>query len=97
MPLLRPIIFFMVITGIIASLNAFTEIYAMTAGGPQVVIAGETVGSTSVAGYYLFKQFDAGNYGYAAAISYMLLIITLGITWLQQWLLNRGSAPEVKK
>jgi ABC-type sugar transport system permease subunit len=45
---------------------------------------GETVGSTSVAGYYLFKQFEAGNYGYAAAISYMLLIITLGITWLQQ-------------
>ena len=40
-PLLRPIIFFMVITGIIGSLNAFTEIYAMTAGGPQVVVGGE--------------------------------------------------------
>ncbi|HMM60007.1 MAG TPA: sugar ABC transporter permease, partial [Candidatus Rifleibacterium sp.] len=66
-PLLRPIIIFMVITGVIGSLNAFTEIYAMTSGGPQVVMGGETVGSTSVAGYYLFKQFDSGNYGYAAA------------------------------
>lgn len=80
LPLLRPIMFFMIITGVIGALNAFTEIYAMTAGGPQTVIGGETVGSTSVAGYYLFKQFNAGNYGYAAAISYMLLIITLTIT-----------------
>lgn len=93
-PLLRPIIVFMGITGVIGALNAFTEIYAMTSGGPQVVIGGETVGSTSVAGYYLYKQFESGNYGYAAAISYMLLIITLGITWLQQRFAARKSAQE---
>ncbi len=96
-PLLRPIIIFMVITGVIGSLNAFTEIYAMTSGGPQVVMGGETVGSTSVAGYYLFKQFDSGNYGYAAAISYMLLIITLGITWLQQKFAARNEGMEARK
>jgi ABC-type sugar transport system permease subunit len=96
-PLLKPIIVFMGITGVIGALNAFTEIYAMTSGGPQVVIGGETVGSTSVAGYYLYKQFESGNYGYAAAISYMLLIITLGITWLQQRLAARKSAQEVGK
>ncbi len=84
LPLLQPIIFFMVITGIIGSLNAFTEIYAMTAGGPQIVIGEETLGSTSVAGYYLYKQFEGGRFGYAAAISYVLLAITLGITWIQQ-------------
>lgn len=84
LPLLQPIIFFMVITGIIGSLNAFTEIYAMTAGGPQLVIGEETLGSTSVAGYYLYKQFEGGRYGYAAAISYVLLAITLVITWIQQ-------------
>ncbi|OIP25975.1 hypothetical protein AUK22_07400 [bacterium CG2_30_54_10] len=84
LPLLRPILFFMVVTGIIGSLNAFTEIYAMTAGGPQVVVAGETLGSTSVVGYYLYKQFEAGRYGYAAAISYVLLALTLMLTFLQQ-------------
>lgn len=84
LPLLQPIIFFMVITGIIGSLNAFTEIYAMTAGGPQIVVGEETLGSTSVAGYYLYKQFEGGRYGYAAAISYVLLAITLFITWIQQ-------------
>ena len=93
-PLLKPIIFFMVITGVIGSLNAFTEIYAMTAGGPQVVIGGEAVGSTSVAGYYLFKQFDAGNYGYAAAISYIMLIITLGITYIQQKLTAKKAGAK---
>jgi len=84
LPLLQPIIFFMIITGIIGSLNAFTEIYAMTAGGPQIVIGEETLGSTSVAGYYLYKQFEGGRYGYAAAISYVLLAITLLVTWVQQ-------------
>ncbi|MBF0405961.1 MAG: sugar ABC transporter permease [Candidatus Riflebacteria bacterium] len=83
LPLLKPILFFMGVTGIIGSLNAFTEIYAMTAGGPQIVMGGETLGSTSVAGYYLFKQFEGGRYGYAAAISYVLLVITLGFTWIQ--------------
>ena len=83
-PLLRPILTFMLVTGIIGSLNAFTEIYAMTAGGPQVVLGNETLGSTSVAGYYLYKKFEAGEFGYAAAISYVLLALTLGLTYLQQ-------------
>ncbi len=84
LPLLKPILVFMVITGVIGSLNAFTEIYAMTSGGPQVVIGDETLGSTTVSGYYLYKQFEAGKYGYAAAISYVLLILTLIITFLQR-------------
>jgi ABC-type sugar transport system permease subunit len=96
-PLLRPILGFMVITGLIGSLNAFTEIYAMTAGGPQLVVGGETVGSTSVAGYYLFKQFNAGNYGYAAAISYMLLIITLVITGVQQKIAGKKNNDGGKR
>ncbi len=95
-PLLRPIIVFMGITGVIGALNAFTEIYVMTSGGPQVVVGGDTVGATQVAGYYLYKQFDAGNYGYAAAISYMLLIITLGITWIQQRFAERSEAKGAK-
>lgn len=95
-PLLRPIIVFMGITGVIGALNAFTEIYVMTSGGPQVVVGGDTVGATQVAGYYLYKQFDAGNYGYAAAISYMLLIITFGITWIQQRFAERSEAKGAK-
>ncbi|MFW5782499.1 MAG: carbohydrate ABC transporter permease, partial [Candidatus Muiribacteriaceae bacterium] len=61
LPLLKPILLFMVITGVIASLNAFTEIYVMTSGGPNVTISesvpffgGTTQGATKVTGYYLF-------------------------------------------
>ncbi|MFZ2956498.1 MAG: sugar ABC transporter permease [Candidatus Ozemobacteraceae bacterium] len=92
LPLLKPILFFMGVTGIIGALNAFTEIYAMTAGGPQIVIGGETLGSTQVAGYYLYKQFEGGRYGYAAAISYVLLAITLLLTYLQKKFLSNEKA-----
>ncbi|MBI3037915.1 sugar ABC transporter permease [bacterium] len=84
LPLLRPIIFFMFITGIIGSLNAFSEIYAMTSGGPQIVLGEETLGSTTVSGFYLYQQFESGQYGYAAAISYVLLMVTVILTWIQQ-------------
>ena len=70
--------------------------YAMTSGGPSTVLSGlgKTVDSTSVAGYYLYKQFDAGNYGYAAAISYIMLIITLGITYIQQKLAAKKAGAK---
>lgn len=89
LPMLKPILFFMVITGIIGSLNAFTEIYVMTSGGPNVTISesvpffgGTTQGATKVTGYYLFRKFRDLKLGYAAAISYVLLFITIFITFL---------------
>ncbi|MGM0607617.1 MAG: carbohydrate ABC transporter permease [Candidatus Muiribacteriota bacterium] len=89
LPMLKPIILFMVITGFIASLNAFTEIYIMTSGGPNVTISesvpffgGTTQGATRVTGYHLFRNFRSLKLGYAAAISYVLLFITIFITFL---------------
>ncbi|MBA3051920.1 sugar ABC transporter permease [bacterium] len=80
-PLVKPIILFLVIMGTIGSLNAFTEIYSMTQGGPYVVeFMGGIQGATKVSGYYLFEKWETMNYGYAAAVSYILLVITLGIS-----------------
>ena len=89
LPLVVPIILFLIITGTIGALNAFAEIYAMTGGGPQMVVAGKTVGATNVSGYYLFRQFERMNYGYAASISYFLLAITLTISYINVKLLHR--------
>ena len=89
LPLVVPIILFLIITGTIGALNAFSEIYAMTGGGPQMVVAGKTVGATNVSGYYLFRQFERMNYGYAASISYFLLAITLTISYINVKLLHR--------
>ncbi|HPB32880.1 MAG TPA: sugar ABC transporter permease, partial [Candidatus Sumerlaeota bacterium] len=84
LPLVRPIILFMVITGLVGSLNAFTEIYAMTnnTGGPSMSFLGEALRAGRISGYHLYRTFDDGFYGRAAAISYILLLIALVISWL---------------
>jgi ABC-type sugar transport system permease subunit len=81
-PLLRPIIFFLVITGMVASLNAFAEIYAMTddTGGTSLEVAGTTLQSARISGYHLYKVFDASMYGQAAAISFVLLVIAVAVS-----------------
>ena len=49
-PLVKPIILFLTITGTIAVLNAFSEIYAMTnnTGGPAMEFMGETVRTRNI-------------------------------------------------
>ncbi|MCB2154561.1 sugar ABC transporter permease [bacterium] len=82
-PLLRPIILFLSITGMVGTLNAFSEIYAMTdnTGGASIQIAGHTLQSGRISGYHLFRVFDDSYYGQAAAISFVLLAIALVIAY----------------
>ncbi|MFH1502368.1 MAG: sugar ABC transporter permease [Candidatus Eisenbacteria bacterium] len=81
LPLVKPITFFMVIVGTIGALNAFVEVYAMTSGGPNVDVGGKALGATWVTGYYVFDTFyNQFKLGYAAAMSYVLLALTLIIT-----------------
>jgi multiple sugar transport system permease protein len=92
-PLLKPITLFIVIIGIIAALNAFAEIYAMTEGGPNVEVRGRALGATWVTGYYLFRTFYVSlKLGYAAAISYVLLILTLIISVVNMRLFRTEKA-----
>lgn len=82
-PQVKPIILFMAITGTIACLTAFTEVYAMTVntGGPTVKFLGSSVKAANLAGYYLYRSFAEGYYGKAAAISFMLLAIASAISY----------------
>jgi len=76
-PLLRPTIAFIAITGVIGSLQVFTEMYIMTQGGP--------VNSTRTIVYMLFDQaFDNSRFGYASAISFVLFAVIMAITLLQR-------------
>ena len=80
-PLLRPVTLFMVIVGVVAALNAFVEVYAMTSGGPSVNVADKAYGATWVTGYYLFDTFYVKlKLGYAAAMSYVLLVVAVVIS-----------------
>ena len=94
LPLLKPTILFLIVTGVMASLNGFTEIYAMTdaRGGPTFVdgtglFMSETLGATKIAGFYLWERFSFGQYGYAAAMSYLMLIFALLVSYVNaRWL-----------
>ena len=74
--ILSPIIFLWTILDVIFSLQVFTEAYVMTKGGP--------LNSTMFFNLYLyFKAFDDYSMGYASALAWVLLLITLLITLIQ--------------
>jgi ABC-type sugar transport system permease subunit len=89
-PLLRPIILFLSITGLTGTLNAFSEVYAMTdnTGGAAVEVFGQTLTSGRISGYHLFRVFDSSMYGEAAAISFYLLAIALVVAFVNFKVLN---------
>ena len=66
LPLLRPtLLFAAVITGI-GYVQFFEEVYVMTEGGP--------LNSTLSLALYAYDQFSFGNYGYTAAIAFILFL-----------------------
>ncbi|WP_369374258.1 carbohydrate ABC transporter permease [Promicromonospora sp. Populi] len=79
-PLLRPtLLFCAVITGI-GYLQFFEEPFVMTQGGP--------LGATNSVAYEIFNQFGFGNYGLSAAMSYVLFIAIVILSYLQFRLLR---------
>lgn len=68
LPLMRPIILFCAITSTIGTLQLFDESYILTNGGPD--------NSTITVAHYLYDTgFRYVKLGYAAAISYVLVVI----------------------
>ncbi|MCK9526305.1 MAG: sugar ABC transporter permease [Limnochordia bacterium] len=80
LPLLKPTLLYLVITGTINSFQVFTNIYLMTQGGPQF--------STTTMVYMIydsaFKQFQ---FGPASAMAMVLFVITAAFAIVQfRWL-----------
>jgi multiple sugar transport system permease protein len=90
LPMLRPVLLFgAVITGI-GQLQFFEEAYVMTKGGP--------LDSTRSVTYFALDQFGFGNFGYAAAASYLLFLAVVLLTLLQFRLLgDRDDKLDKKK
>ncbi|WP_130014444.1 carbohydrate ABC transporter permease [Serinicoccus sediminis] len=74
-PVLRPTILFVSVTTAIGYLQFFEEPFVMTQGGP--------LNSTISASMYTYQQFSFGNYGYAAALSYLIFLVIAIVTALQ--------------
>jgi multiple sugar transport system permease protein/sn-glycerol 3-phosphate transport system permease protein len=82
-PLIRPTVFFMVVTAVIfVSNEAFGAIYVLTDGGP--------FGQTTNVLYYLYERgFRFFQVGEASAVSVLIFAAVMAITWLQFRLLER--------
>jgi multiple sugar transport system permease protein len=75
LPMLRPTLLFGgVVTGI-GYLQFFEEPFVMTQGGP--------LSSTLSVSYHIYNQFGFGNYGYAAAGSYVLFVAIVALSVIQ--------------
>ena len=75
LPMLRPTLLFVSVTTSIGYLQFFEEPFVMTNGGP--------LNSTISMSMYTYKQFGFGNYGYAAAISYIIFVVIAVVTAIQ--------------
>jgi multiple sugar transport system permease protein len=75
LPMITPVLLLNLITGVIASFQAFTQAYIMTAGGPNY--------ATFMYVYYLYQQaFQWFAMGYAAALAWVLFLIILACTYV---------------
>jgi multiple sugar transport system permease protein len=80
-PMMRPTLLFGGVITSIGYLQVFEEPFVMTQGGP--------LNSTLTVSYDIYKQFGFGNYGYAAAASYVLFVVIVALSLLQFRLLGR--------
>jgi multiple sugar transport system permease protein len=82
LPLLTNTTMFVTIIALIASFQAFDQIYVMTGGGPAF--------STETLVMLIYREgFENFQMGYASAIGYVLLLIILVLSLLQMRFFNR--------
>jgi multiple sugar transport system permease protein len=75
LPLIRPAIVIVIIMRMMIALSAFAAIFAATGGGPGT--------ATEILNLYVYRtSFDALNFGYGAALGVVLLVITLGVSFI---------------
>jgi len=85
-PTIRPTLLFgAVITGI-GYVQFFEEPFVMTQGGP--------LNSTTSVAFQTYNQFGFGNYGYAAAMSYVLFLAVVVLTLIQFRFLGERDTPK---
>ncbi len=84
LPTISPVIFFNLVMTLIGAVQTFTEAYVMTEGGPGT--------SSYFYGYHVYKTaFAYGEFGAAAALSWVLMLISITLTivvfkWSKSWI-----------
>lgn len=77
-PMLSPVLFFVIVISTINSFQILTDVLVMTQGGPGT--------ATFVIVYYIYQAaFQYLKMGYASALAWILFAIILALTLLQLW------------
>lgn len=78
LPMLSPVLFFVIVISTINSFQILTDVLVMTQGGPGT--------ATFVYVYYIYQAaFQYLKMGYASALAWILFAIILALTLLQLW------------
>jgi multiple sugar transport system permease protein len=84
-PLLRPVLVFVLVTTVIGSFQIFDTIAITTKGGP--------VNATRVIYWYIYDfAFSRFQMGYATAVAVILFLILITVTFLQMRFLRAGES-----
>lgn len=85
LPLLRPVTLYVAVISIVGAFQVFTPAYILTQGGPG--------SATRVLPMFIFEHgFTFLNMGYASAASMVLLVLLLGLTFIQFRLLGKPTS-----
>jgi multiple sugar transport system permease protein len=88
LPMLRPTLFFVVVTGIVSAAQVFDTVYALTGGGPA--------GRTDLVAHRIYAEaFGAAAVGRAAVMAVVLFVMLIGITLVQQLYFRRRISYDV--
>jgi ABC-type sugar transport system permease subunit len=87
-PMLKPITFFLFVTGLIHNFNVFEQVNILTNGGPLN-------STTTMVHQIYFRAFQDFHFGYAASQAVVLLIIVLLITFLNFQFGNQGADLDI--
>lgn len=78
LPMLSPVLFYVLVISTISSFQILTDVLVMTQGGPGT--------ATFVYVYFIYQAaFQYLKMGYASALAWILFVIILGLTLLQLW------------
>jgi multiple sugar transport system permease protein len=88
LPMLRPTLFFVLVTGIISAAQVFDTVYALTDGGP--------LGRTDLVAHRIYAEaFGAAAVGRAAVMAVVLFALLLGVTLVQHQYFRRRISYDL--
>ncbi|WP_420109088.1 carbohydrate ABC transporter permease [Mycolicibacter arupensis] len=87
-PMLRPTLFFVLVTGVVSAAQVFDTVYALTGGGPS--------GRTDLIAHRIYDEaFGAAAIGRAAVMALVLFAVLVGVTVVQQLSLGRRVSYDL--